>query len=215
MHKKLNEMPKEWPLPRKGKKYMAVASHQCTKGFPLLFALRDILKIAKTYREARKLCLAGKIKVNGKIRKDVMFPLLVRDVLSLDEMKKMYTLKVIGRKLNLEETKEGKTKIVKVLDKKVLGKNLVQANLEDGTNIIIKEKFSCGDSLLVDLEKNRIINIIPLKKGSNIEVIAGKHLGDNGVVLNLIKEGDKTVYEIKLNGEKKVFLEKKTILAIE
>ena len=215
MHKKLSEMPKEWPLPRKGKKYIAIASHQDKKGIPILFALRDVLKIATTRREARKICLEKNVKVNGKVRTDVMFPILLRDVLSLEKIGKTYVLKVENKKFNFEEIKGTKTKIVKVVDKRLLGKEKIQANLEDGSNIITKEKFSCGDSFLMNLEKGKIEKIIPLKKGAKIEIIVGKHLGEKGSVESLSKEGDKTVYEIKLEGGKNVFLDRKTLLAVE
>ena len=215
MHKKLSEMPKEWPLPRKGKKYIAVASHHPNKGFPLVFALRDFLKIAKTYREARKICLEGNVMVNGKVRKDVMFPLLLRDFLELAKIDKKYVLEIKNKKLNLLEVKDAKTKIVKVMNKRLLKNKTIQANLEDGTNILLKEKFSNGDSLLIELKTGKVLKVIPLKKGSNVEVISGKHLGQKGKIVELVKEGKIDVYEIKLNGEKNVFLKRNTLLAIE
>jgi ribosomal protein S4E len=56
-------------------------------------------------------------------------------------------------------------------------------NLDDGRNIITKEKFSVGDSILLNTKESKIINILPLKKGSNIEVILGKHAGEKGKLI--------------------------------
>jgi len=68
MHIKKTQIPKSWPVLRKGKKFVAVPSHATTKGITLLFLLRDVLKIAKTRKEARYMTLNGMVKVNNKIR---------------------------------------------------------------------------------------------------------------------------------------------------
>jgi small subunit ribosomal protein S4e len=215
MHKKISEMPKEWPIPRKGKKYIALASHHDKKGIPIVFALRDMLKVATTRREVRKICLEGNVKINGTVRKDIAFPILPRDILSLEKIGKRYILKQNRKKLGFEEAKIGNIKVSKVVDKMLLKKGKLMASLDDGSNLIVTEKISCGDSILFDFEKKKIIKVIPLKKGSHVEVIMGRHLGEKGAVESLGKEGDEIVFEIKLEGGKKVFLKKKTLLAIE
>ena len=53
MHNTRSELPKNWPMPRKGTKYFIVANHENSKAIPLLMVLRDILKIVSTRREAR------------------------------------------------------------------------------------------------------------------------------------------------------------------
>jgi small subunit ribosomal protein S4e len=214
MHRKISEMPRKWPLARKGRKYLARASDGSKDSLPILFALRDILEIAKTRREAKKICLQGQLKINGKLRKDEGFPMRPRDVLEIEEMNKTFVLVQDGKKFVLKEEKINK-KISKIIGKKILAGNKVQANLGDGTNRILKEKFSCGDSLVIEFERKDSGKIIPLGKGSRVEVIGGKHISNKGKILDVKKEGEKEVFEVKLDGGKQVLLKKEILLAIE
>ena len=69
MHKKRNQMPTSWPLPRKDRKrrFISVPSHSLSRGISLLFVLRDVLKIVRTRKEARYMTLNGFVKVNNKV----------------------------------------------------------------------------------------------------------------------------------------------------
>ncbi len=217
MHKKISEMPREWPLARKGKTYLAVASHDGDKGMPIVFAIRDMLKIADTRREVRKICLEGSVKINGKVRKDPAFPIQPRDILQLEKLGKNYKLILVNKKFKLEEVspKETKSKTVKIVGKKIIGKNIVQANLEDGKNFITKDKFSCGDSAIVDFEKNQIVKIISLSKGNTVEVVKGKHIGSKGKIVGDKQKGEEIILEIKMGDGSLVCLDKNILLAIE
>ena len=64
-------MPKEWPLTRKGKKYVVVSRQR--NGIPLLIVLRDMLKLGRTRKEIKKILNEGNVAVNGKMRKDLDF----------------------------------------------------------------------------------------------------------------------------------------------
>jgi len=216
MHQKRSKMPKTWPIPRKGSKYLAVASHAKTKGIPLLFVLRDILKIAKTRKEARYFVLRGDVKVNNKIRKDETFPIQVFDVVSLDKINKNYRLNIINKKFNLEEVsdKDAEKKIVKISGKKILGENRVQMNLNDGQNFLIKDKFNVNDSALINTKENKVEKILTLKKGAKIEIISGKHVGEKGKLKDIESLGKQRMYHIQLK-DKDVKLPLKTILVIE
>ena len=216
MHLKRNKIPKTWPIPRKGSKYILVANHSTTKGIPLAIILRDILKLAKTKREARKITLSGQILVNNKIRKDEKFPIQLFDIIQIPKLKKNYKLIIENKKFKLIEIqeKESDKKIVKIIGKKSLKGNKVQINLEDGQNFITKEKFSVGDSAIINTKQNKIEKILPLRSGNKIEIIAGKHAGEVGIIKNPTKIGNKTMYEIKLK-EKTVKLPLKSILVIE
>ena len=78
----------------------------------------------------------------------------------------------------------------------------------------IKDKFSVGDSAVLNTKENKIIKILPLKEGANVEVVVGTHAGEKGKLIGfeeLVRGRD---YKIKLeNGE--VSLPFKTILVIE
>lgn len=216
MHKKRSKMPTDWPIARKGTAYYSQSSHAGNKSLPVVFALRDLLKIVKTAREAKLMCLNCDVKVNQKVRKDPKFPLQILDVLTLDKTKKNYALDVEGKKLVLKEIKnsESKVKISKVSGKISLSNKKVQINLEDGNNYLFDKNFSVGDSAIIDLEKNKVEKIIPLKEGCKIKIVSGKHLGKEAELKKIIKEDNKKKFLIKLDGEEKI-MSNKTIMAIE
>ena len=201
MHKTRNEMLKTWPVARKGTKYIVGASHNQSKGIPVLVVLRDILKIAKTRSEAKRIILSEKVKINGKTIKDEKFPLVLFDILNLDS--KSYKLVLKNGKFSLEDTKENK-KISKIIGKKILKGKKVQINLNDGRNFLTGEKMNVGDSVVYDFQEKKIAKIIPLKDSSEIIVISGSHLGELGKI-EKIENGrvevrlDKEKVSLKLN----------------
>jgi len=218
MHIKKSQMSKAWPVPRKGKRkrYVSVPSHAASKGISLLFLLRDVLKLAKTRKEVRYMTLGGQVKVNGKERRDEDFPVQVLDVVNLEKAKLNYRLEIVNKKFSLKEisAKDAEKKVVKISGKKILSENAIQMNLDDGQNFISKEKFSVGDSAVLNTKTDKIEKILPLKEGANVEIIVGKHAGEKGKLVGfeeLVRGRD---YKIKLEkGE--VSLPYRTILVIE
>lgn len=209
-------MPREWPVERKGTKYITLSNHSSVKSIPLLVVLRDILGIAKTKREAKYILFNEEIKVNNKIRKDEKYPVQAFDSIHIEKLGKNYKMIIENKKFKLVEVSDAESnkKIIKIIGKKLLGKGVLQMNLEDGQNILTKDKFSVNDSIVMNTKDNKIVKILPLKEGANIEVISGKHAGEKGKLksINVLERGKK--YLIKLK-EKEVELPIKTILVID
>ena len=86
-------------------------------------------------------------------------------------------------------------------------------NLDDGQNFISKEKFSVGDSVLLNTKEKEIVKILSLKEGSKVEIILGKHAGEKGELVGFEKLARGQNYQIKLK-DKTVNLPYKTILVI-
>ncbi len=216
MHLKRNKMPNTWPVARKGTKYIVNASHAKTKAIPLLFILREILKLAKTRKEAEYILHSKEVKVNNKIRTSEKFPVQVFDIVSFEKTKKHYKLTIVNKKFKLEEIseKDSGKKIVKIIGKSLFSKKRIQMNLEDGQNFIAKEKFSLGDSAIINTKEMKIEKILPLKQGADIEVVSGKHAGEKGKLKSIEKLSRGKRYIIKLQ-EKEVGLPLKTILVVE
>ena len=82
---------------------------------------------------------------------------------------------------------EASCKICKIIGKKILRGGKVQINLHDGKNFLYGEG-KVNDSVLVDLKKNKITKILPLKKGAFVFVISGKHTGEKGKVIEKTKD---------------------------
>jgi small subunit ribosomal protein S4e len=215
---KRSKMPRSWPVPRKGKRqrYIAVPSHSTSKGISLLFLLRDVLKFGQTRKEVKHFVQAGDVKVNGLVRKDENFPMQIFDIMSLDKIKKNYKLEIVNRKFQLKEVpaKEVGKKVVKISGKKLVSKGIVQMNLEDGQNLLAKDKFGVGDSIVLDTIKHKVEKVLAFKAGANVEVISGKHAGEKGKLKGFeeLTRGKNAIIKLE-KGE--VNLPLKTLLVIE
>lgn len=201
MHLRRSKVPREWPLARKGSNFVASASHAKKKGLPVLFILREMLKVARTRKEAKKIVFNGDVKINGKIVRNEMFPVQLLDVFTIEKLKKNYRMQIENGKFSLIEVsgKDAQEKIVSICGKRLLGNGNVQMNLEDGRNILTKEKFSVGDSAVVNLENGKIEKILPLKEGAKVEIIGGKHAGEKGELKEIESLARSKRYAIKLN----------------
>lgn len=195
MHLKRNKMPKTWPLKRKGTKYLVRPSHSLKNSIPLLILLRDMLKIVKDRKEAKKIINLGKIKVNCKKVRDEKISLSLFDIVDLDGKKFKLILK--NKKFNVDKV-EREEKIVKIVGKKILKGSKLQVNLSDGRNYVIKEKLKTGDSVVIDLKENKIKEVLEFKPGCKVLFMTGKHLGEGGVV----EIKDKNSASVKIGNEK-------------
>lgn len=198
MHLKRNNMPKIWPLKRKGTKYI-VRPYSLENSVPLLVVMRDILGLTQNKKELKKVLNYEEIKINNKRVKDVKHPLFLFDVLSFKN--KNYKVVLKNKKIGLDEVsdKEAKEKISKIIGKKVLKKGKIQLNLMDGRNYIISKKAKVGDSARIDFEKKNIVEIIPLKEKSKVYFISGSHVGHVG---SIEKIGEDKEIVAKVDDEK-------------
>jgi small subunit ribosomal protein S4e len=207
MHLTRSETPRSWPVARKGTKYMAVPSHGKSDGITMISLLRDVMKIAKDRKEVKRILHEGKASVNGKLVRDEKFALVLFDVLDLDGKK--YKIVLEHKKFKLEETKD-KEKIVKVTGKKILSKDSIQVNFNDGRNIMTQEKISMGDSAALSFD-GKIVRKIELKDGAKVIVIGGSHIGEEGKVDKL---DEKTKKAIVIINKEKVNLDLERLMAI-
>lgn len=202
MHLKRHFTHKSWPIPRKGTAYVVVPSHSPDKGIPLLIAMRELLGVVKTRKELKKILLEGKVLVNNKKVREDNSTLLLYDTLSLKDMKKNYKIVFSKtKKFALEEIsdKDINIKICKVINKKILKGKIIQINFNDGRNILSKEKINVGDSVVLNLNENKIEKVLPIKEKGKVLIIKGKHKGNTG---EIIKIEDKN---IQVKSEDKIF----------
>jgi small subunit ribosomal protein S4e len=199
-HLKRQAVPKEWPIARKGTTFVVKSS---SKGVPVLVVLRDMLRIAQNRKEVKKAIHMKHLIISNKVVNDEKKCLELFDILTIIPSKKNYKLILSEKgKYDLEEIseKETKEKIAKIIDKKSLKNKKVQLNLWDGRNYITDIKCEVNDSVIIDLEKNKISKCIPLKEKTKVLVIGGKHAGLSGVIETLKPE--LKMVEIKTNTSK-------------
>jgi len=190
-HLTRQEIPKEWPLPRKGSVYVIKPNDNVKNGMPILVILRDILKMGNNRREIKKIIHDRKVMLNNKMVKDEKENVLLFDIIKFPSLKKNYKLSISEQgKFFLEETndKESEKKISKIIGKKILRGKKTQVNLGDGSNFLFDSKFKINDSVIINLKNKKIEKILPLKEGAKIKVYSGKHIGKIGDIVSFDKE---------------------------
>ncbi len=193
--------PDFWRIEKKSKTWAFSTSpgpHPMKASIPLGTILRDTLKVVETGAEAKKIIKKGKIMVDGKIRKDLKFPVGLMDVISIPETNKNYrmVLSEKGLKLAGVESDEGK-KICKITGKtSVAGKT--QLNLHDNRNILVdKDVYKTGESVVIEVPSQKILEHIKLETGCAAMISHGKNAGKIGRIKNA--KGGKVSLDV--NGE--------------
>ncbi len=210
-HLKRQQVPKSWPIPRKGTKLVVKPRFNLREGIPLLIFIRDMLKIAQNRKEVKKALNEKKILINGKNAKDKKQGILLLDVITIVPAKKAYKLILNEKgKFDYEETKEKNSKISKIIGKKMLKGKKLQINLMDGRNYLSDIKCKINDSVVIDFKENKIIKKIELKEKAKVLIFAGKHAGKKGIVIKI--EGKTAEIETK---KEKINVLIKHLMAIE
>lgn len=200
-HLKALAAPAFWPILRKEYKWTVKPSpgpHPIERSIPLLVIVRDILKYAKTGREARRLIAEGHFKVDGRVRKNYKYPVGPMDVLEIPKTGEIYRVipvptKVLGLIKNTPE--EARIKPCRIEDKTTVKGGHIQLNLHDGRNIIVKvsdpknpveDTYETLGTVVVSLVDNKIVDYIPLEKGVIAIVIGGRNVGRVGRIVEII-----------------------------
>ncbi len=214
MHIKRQTFNKRWPIPRKGKKYIVNPSHSKKSGIPILIILRDVLGIVKTRKEAKYILNDNQVLLNNKVIKKDNSAVMLFDIFSINKLNKSYRLGISQKgKFVLEQSdKPAKEKICRVIGKKIIKKNKIQLNLHDGRNVLAENKINVGDSIVLNFEKKAITKHLPLKEGSEVLIISGKHVGRKGEIKG-IKEKQK-LFIIETEG-KKIDMKNKNLMVIK
>jgi len=191
-HLKRQEVPKSWPIHRKGTTYVVRANSNMNNGIPILIILRDILKIAQNRKEVKRAIHDKSILVNTKPAREEKNSVVLFDTITIVPSKKNYVLELNEKgKFALKEIKESESlkKVAKIVDKKIMKGKKVQLNLSDGRNYLSDVKCKVNDSVVVNLKDKKIEKCLELKEKSKAFVFAGKHSGINGIIENLNLEG--------------------------
>lgn len=191
VHIKRQSAPRNWPIERKGTKFVVTPMGGVKEGIPVLMLVRDILGLASNKKEVKKAAKNGKILLNQKKIIDTRNTAKLFDIISFPEANKYYKVTLTENgKFSLEEIskKDSEHKVTRINNKKLLKGKKQQINLHDGKNILQETKCKTGDSVLLNLKTNKIEKTFELKKGSEVIVFAGKHSGKKGKVKDIEEE---------------------------
>jgi len=198
-HLKRLTAPKTWKIERKKTVFITrpnPGAHKYELGMPINLVFKDLLNYCKTSKEVKAILHDKEILVDGARRKDPRFVVGFMDVFSIPVTKEDFRMLLDKKgKLSLIKIKknEADVKISKIKNKKIIGKHMIQLNLSDGRNILVKDsKYKVSDSLLIKIPEQEIKEVIKLEKGAFVILIGGKHIGLKGEVED-IKDGTITV----------------------
>lgn len=160
--------------------------------------LRDVLSLVSTGKDAKHMVKMGEILVDGKTRKDQKYPVGIMDVVTIPKLGKSFRITVDYKGLKAIECpeKEVKSKLVRIKKKTLVKKGFVQLNLHDGRNLIIQVKnpkkpaedvYKSGDSLLIELPSQKILDHFKFEKGSLALITGGQNQGTFGKIKETIK----------------------------
>ncbi|MFH1802596.1 MAG: KOW motif-containing protein [archaeon] len=208
MHQTRAQVSKKIPIARKGTKYVARALSDSQNSVPVVIAVRDMLKIARTTKEVKAMIYQKHLKINGKEVKDHRESIKLFNLFEADKTY-LLTLTVTG-KFTLEETKQ-KERPCKVINKKVLSGKKIQLNFHEGSNILTDDKkINTQDTVYIGLDK-KMKKHVQFEKGRDCLIIRGRFLGQKCKIENV--KGNKA--SVKIKGiDAETVLEKKGVIVI-
>ncbi len=186
--------PSFWGISRKNKRFAITVrpgSHSKAHSIPTAILLRDILKIVTTLREAKSTIYGGKVTIDGVKRKSLHHSIGLMDVVELENISDVYRFvpkdNQILKPLKINETEKTK-KLAKVVSKTSIKGGKTQLGFHDGRSMISDIDVNVGDSCLLEIPKQKILEVIKLEQGCQVIVTLGINAGQIGTVKK-IEEG--------------------------
>lgn len=183
-HMKRIAAPKTWLIDRKESKFITRPSpgaHSLQHGMALSVAMRELLRVAKSANEAKKIIKHKDVFVDKRKRTEDRYIVGLMDIIEFPQLEEHYRI-LLDRKGRLTavkaDAKEAATKLSKIKSKSKVSDTKIQLNLSDGRNIITdNDSYKTGDTLKISLPDQKILDHFKLEKGASVMLIGGKHSG--------------------------------------
>lgn len=193
-HLKRLNTPNSWNIKKKENKYIKrpyPGAHSFDNGMPLSIFLKDFICVAKTNKEVKNVLNKQDILINGIRRRECKFIVGLMDVISIPYIKENFRVLINNMgKIDIikVDDSEANVKICKINNKTIF-KNKIQLNLSDGRNIISDSKdCKVGDSVLIEIPKQKIKETLKLDRGSLVLIVGGKKSGKIATVEDINKD---------------------------
>ena len=190
--------PLFWKINRKDKRFVITVrpgSHPKNNSIPSAVLLRDTLNIVTTLREAKSSIYGGKVKVDGVIQKSLHHSIGLMDVIELENVDDIYRLVPKNGQIlfpiKINENEKSK-KLVRVKSKTSIKGGRTQLGFHDGRTVITDTNVNVGDTCLLQIPEQKILDVIKFEKNSQVIIIKGTNAGRVGTI-NEIKEGTFTL----------------------
>ena len=189
-HMKRLTMPRSWPLTRKTDIWVQKPNpggHSDEMCMPLGLILRDVLDLAHSQREARRMTATRQVLVDGRIETDVGRGVGLMDVLTIGEDNFRCILDQNGKlRYRKISAKQATTKLCRVMGKTTLRGGKTQIHLHDGRNFTIDDSnlYNSGDSLVISLPGQEVTGHHAFGEGVQAYLIGGSHIGTTAKVVS-------------------------------
>jgi len=186
--------PAFWGIKRKEKRFVVTVRpgpHPKNHSIPSAVLLRDTLKKITTLREAKSVIYEGKVIVDGIKRKSLHQAIGLMDVVELEGADEVYRIVPqeghVLKPLKIKAEEKSK-KLLKTINKTTIRGGKTQIGFHDGRSLISDMEVQVGDSCLMQIPEQKILEIVKLEKGIQVIVTKGVNAGKIGVV-DEIKNG--------------------------
>ncbi len=152
------------------------------------------LGVAARKNDVSRILKSGNVHVNGKVIREIKYPVGLNDVIELKHEGKSYRIGVDSlAKISLESVKkaEAEPQTYKVVGKYKAGGGVVMIRLNDGRCLKAEHSVKVNDSVALGA-KGAVKKVLPMAVGAKCIVIDGVHVGKTGKVKE-VKKGTMNV----------------------
>ncbi|MDC0605359.1 30S ribosomal protein S4e [Nitrosopumilus sp.] len=213
--------PQFWGITRKDKRFVITTKpgpHKKNFAIPSAVFLRDTLKIVTSLREAKASIYSGKVKIDGVVRTSLHHAIGLMDVIELENVPEIYRLvptegKIL-KPIKINESEKSK-KLVTIVSKTSINKDKTQTGFHDGRSTLAEVKAKVGDTCIMQIPDQKILDIIKLEAGCQGLVTRGINAGQIGKVES-VEEGTFILPKrvILILGDKKIEIPADIIMPI-
>ena len=204
-HMKRLTMPRSWPLPRKSTIWIQKPNpcgHPLEHCMPLGVVLRDILGVAQTRREAKRIVHSKLVKVDGNFESDSGRGVGLMDVLTVGDDNYRCILDTNGKlRYRPIPKKKASNKTCRVTGSSTVKGGKTQVHLHDGRNLLFDESpdYKTGDSLVISLPDQEVKAHHRFDEGSIAYLAGGSNIGETAIVRGHEDERSSKANEVKFD----------------
>jgi len=191
-HLKRLNAPSHWMLDKLGGVYAVrprAGPHRLLESIPLSLIIRNRLKYALSNKEVNYVTKQRFIKVDGRIRTDPKFPAGFMDVISIEKTGDRYRLLYNTKgKFILHKIKGNEVgiKVCRIKRRGYAPNRTPYVSTHDGRTLRFPDpNIGVGDSVLVDVKTNKVLEWAKLKPGALVAVTGGSNTGRIGVLVDV------------------------------
>jgi small subunit ribosomal protein S4e len=190
-HLKRLAAPSSWMLDKLGGTYAPRPSpgpHKLRESLPLTIFLRRRLQYALCGREVVAILAQRLVKVDGKVRTDIKFPVGFQDVVTIEKSDEHFRVlyDVKGRfAIHRITAEEASYKLCKV-KKALIGRGGVPYLVtHDGRTIRYPDPdIKVNDTVKYDLKENKVTSFIKFDTGNLVVITGGRNMGRTGTIVH-------------------------------